>query len=325
MMSPSSPRPNPLTCQDETAAEELTEILRGLSLPLKTLSPKFFYDERGSALFEAICELPEYYLTRAELHIMREHIDAIAARVGPRVSVIEFGSGSSLKTRILLAHLDEPAAYVPVDISSDHLSAAAAALAGDFPDLEILPVAADFTKPFALPSPRLWPERNLVYFPGSTIGNFSPRDAHALMRVMHGEAGDNGALLIGLDLVKDPAILEQAYNDSQGVTAAFNLNILRRINREHGADFEPEAFRHRAIWNRNRSRIEMHLVSLCDQVVHIDGSDFRFERDEIMVTEYSHKYSLPQFSAMAENAGFQVVEGWTDPDRWFSVQFCLRR
>ena len=324
-MSPSSPQPAAMIRQHETAADDLSDILRGLSLPLKTLSPKFFYDERGSALFEAICELPEYYLTRAELHIMRNHIGEIAARVGPHASVIEFGSGSSLKTRILLAHLDEPAAYVPVDISSGHLSAAAAALARDFPDLEILPVAADFTKSFALPSPRLWPERNLVYFPGSTIGNFSPRDAHALMRVMHEEAGDNGALLIGLDLKKDPAILERAYNDSQGITAEFNLNMLRRINREYGADFDPEAFRHRAIWNRDRSRIEMHLVSLRDQVVRIDGSEFHFERGEIMVTEHSHKYSLPQFSAMAENAGFQVIESWTDPHRWFSVQYCLRR
>jgi L-histidine N-alpha-methyltransferase len=314
-----------LTEQDDTYEKDLAEIVEGLSREQKALSPKFFYDERGSALFEAICDLPEYYPTRTELAIMREHIGAMSDRVGPRASVIEFGSGSSLKTRILLQHLHCPAAYVPVDISRDHLVAAAEGLARDFPTIEILPVAADFTHSFPLPSPRVPPERNLVYFPGSTIGNFAPGAALDLLRVMHEEAGENGALLIGIDLKKDPAVLHRAYNDSAGVTAEFNRNMLRRLNREFGADFDLSAFRHRAIWNDADGRIEMHLVSQRRQTVHVGGREFGFEPDEFIVTEHSHKYSPLQFSAMAKRAGFRVTESWTDPNRWFSVQFCLRR
>jgi dimethylhistidine N-methyltransferase len=314
-----------LTDQDETYVKDLAEILEGLSLGQKTLSPKFFYDERGSALFETICDLPEYYPTRTEFGIMRRHAGDIAERVGPQASVIEFGSGSSVKTRILLDHLDRPAAYVPVDISRDHLAAAAADLARDFPAIEILPVAADFTHPFPLPSPRTPPLRNLVYFPGSTIGNFLPSAAHDLLRVMHVEAGEGGALLIGVDLKKDPEVLHRAYNDSAGVTAEFNLNMLHRLNREFGADFDVAAFRHRAIWNETDGRIEMHLVSLREQSVSVGGRTFSFRPDEFIVTEHSHKYSPRQFGAMAERAGFRVVDAWTDADRWFSVQYCVRR
>jgi dimethylhistidine N-methyltransferase len=314
-----------LTEQDDAVTDDLAEIIEGLSRTQKTLSPKYFYDDRGSALFEAICELPEYYPTRTELGIMRAHAGDIAERVGPRASVIELGSGSSVKTRILLKHLDQPAAYVPVDISRDHLVAAAAELARDFPAIEVLPVAADFTHPFPLPSPRIPPLRNLVYFPGSTIGNFSAPAALELLCVMHQEAGDNGALLIGVDLKKDPAVLHRAYNDSAGVTAEFNLNMLRRINREFGADFDLDAFRHRAVWDEEYGRIEMRLVSDRAQTVRIGGREIGFEPDEFIVTEHSHKYSPRQFGAMAEQAGFRVVDAWTDPKRWFSVQFCLRR
>ena len=323
--TPAPERAATLTEQKETAADDLAEILAGLSRPRKSLSPKFFYDERGSALFEAICELPEYYPTRTELAIMRGSIGEIADRVGPRASVIELGSGSSVKTRILLQHLDRLAAYVPVDISRDHLVAAAKDLARDFPAIEILPVAADFTHPFPLPSPRIPPERNLIYFPGSTIGNFAPEAAHDLLRVMHQEAGDNGALLIGIDLKKDPDVLHRAYNDSAGITAEFNLNMLRRINREFGADFDLEGFDHRAVWDAENGRIEMRLVSRRAQTARLAGREFRLEADEFIVTEHSHKYAPEQFSAMAERAGFRVVDAWTDPNRWFSVQFCLRR
>jgi len=314
-----------LSEQVETETDALQEIRQGLKRPQKMLSPKFFYDERGSALFDAICELPEYYPTRTELQIMRDHGQAIAARVGPRASIIELGSGSSMKTRILLENLAQPVAYVPVDISRDHLAAQSQALAEDFPEIEVLPVAADFTRPFRLPEPRREPLRNLVYFPGSTIGNFSHEAAQQLLQVIYQEAGPEGALLIGIDLKKDPAILRRAYNDCAGVTAEFNLNMLRRLNREFDADFRLEAFRHRATWNDAEGRIEMHLVSGCRQRVQVGGETYQFERGEFIVTEHSHKYTPGQFSAMAERAGFRTIDAWTDPNGWFSVQFCLRR
>jgi L-histidine N-alpha-methyltransferase len=324
-VTPTFTQTAPLLEQDEALTDDLAEILQGLARPQKALSPKFFYDERGSALFDAICELPEYYPTRTELQIMRSHIDEIADRIGPRAGVIEFGSGSSLKTRILLEHLASPAAYIPVDISRDHLVATADSLAQDFPDLEVLPVAADFTHPFPLPSPRIPPDRHLVYFPGSTIGNFAPPAALELLRVMYQEAGPGGALLIGVDLKKDAEVLHRAYNDSAGTTAQFNLNLLRRLNREFGANFELDHFRHRAIWNEAHGRIEMHLVSLREQDVTVAGEQFHFARDEFLVTEYSHKYAPAEFHEMAAQAGFVPTGSWTDPRGWFSVQLCDRR
>lgn len=313
-----------LTEQEQSATAELDEVLEGLSLPQKSLSPKFFYDQRGSQLFDAICELPEYYLTRTELGIMRAHIDEIVALVGPRASLIEFGSGSSLKTRMLLGRLEQLAAYVPVDISREHLMAAVASLAADYPDVEVWPVLADFTQPFELPDPTVMPLRNIVYFPGSTIGNFSPQQAHNLLKVMHVEAGDDGALLIGVDLQKDPTVIERAYNDDAGVTAEFNLNMLSRLNREFGANFNPDLFRHRAIYDEEFGRIELSLVSKCEQIVRVENSTFRFEKGEELLTEHSHKYTPEQFSQMAELAGFVVDTVWTDPGQLFSVQYCLR-
>lgn len=304
---------------------DLAEILAGLRQEQKTLSPKFFYDERGSALFEDITRLPEYYLTRTELAIMRRHVGEIAALVGPQASLIEFGSGSSLKTRILLEHLDRLAAYVPVDISRDHLYAAAEKLAAEYPHIEVLPVAADFTRPFRLPQPKVMPLRNLVYFPGSTIGNFAPDAALDLLRVMHQEAAEDGALLIGVDLEKDMAILERAYNDGRGVTAEFNMNMLRRLNREFDANFDLAQFEHRAVYVEARGRIEMHLVSLREQSVTIGGETLRFKQGETIRTECSHKYTVEEFGAMAERAGFEVHTVWTDDERLFSVQYCLRR
>jgi dimethylhistidine N-methyltransferase len=291
-------------------ADELAEILAGLRQQPKNLSPKFFYDERGSALFEKITELPEYYLTRAELSIMETHVGEIAALAGPKA--------------ILLAHLDRLAACVPVDISREHLLAAAGKLAAEFPQIEVLPVAADFTQPFRLPQPKVMPLRNIVYFPGSTIGNFGPDAALGLLRVMHQEAAEDGALLIGVDLKKDPAILERAYNDSQGVTAAFNLNMLRRLNREFGADFDLDAFEHRAIYDEALGRIEMHVVSLREQIVSIGDETFRFRKGETILTECSYKYTVEEFGTMAGRAGFAVHTVWTDAERLFSVQYCLR-
>ncbi len=302
-------------------AGDLEEVLAGLSAQPKTLSPKFFYDERGSTLFDAITRLPEYYLTEAELAIMRRHVDEIASLVGPQASLIEFGSGTSTKTRILLENLDQLAAYVPVDISGEHLLAAAAKVAADFPHIEVLPVVADFTRPFELPTPRVMPLRNIVYFPGSTIGNFTPAAALGLLRVMHHEAAEDGALLIGVDLKKDKAILERAYNDAEGVTAEFNLNMLRRLNREFGADFDLEAFEHRAIYNEELGRIEMRLVSRRQQAVSIDGQTFDFAPGETIRTEYSHKYTPAEFGSMAASAGFEITKVWTDDRNLFSVQW----
>jgi dimethylhistidine N-methyltransferase len=283
-VTPSSPQPVRLSEQSQDLSDELTEIVSGLARRPKSLPPKFFYDERGSALFEAICDLPEYYLTRTELQIMQENIEAIAGGIGPAACVIEFGSGSSLKTRILLERLDQISAYMPVDISRAHLAASAAALAKDFPAVEVLPVVADFMQPFELPSPRRPVRRNVVYFPGSTIGNFTPDAAHQLLRVMHHEAGPGGALLIGADLRKDPAILHRAYNDDSGITAAFNLNMLRRLNREFGADFKLVDFAHRAVWNEAAGRIEMHLVSRRQQTVRVAGREYPLQAGEFIVT-----------------------------------------
>jgi L-histidine Nalpha-methyltransferase len=303
---------------------EIAEIVAGLNLPQKMISPKYFYDERGSRLFEQICDLQEYYLTRTEIRIMRENISEMVKEIGPHVSVIEFGSGSGLKTRILLESLVELFVYVPVDISMEHLLETSAALKEDFPGLEILPVAADFTRPFPLPQPANMPVRNLVYFPGSTIGNFEPEAAIELLRVMHQEAGAGGALLIGVDLKKDRQMIESAYNDSEGVTAEFNLNVLRRLNREYGSDFDLDKFIHTAIYDESSGRIEMCLVSQHDQEVTLGEHLFSFTEGEKIITEYCHKFSLEDFRELASAAGFEHVNTWLDPNRWFSIQLYER-
>lgn len=304
--------------------DEFDELIDGLRQPEKTISPKYFYDEHGSQLFEEITRLPEYYPTETELGIMRDNIGEITRLVGRQASLIEFGSGSSLKTRVLLENLDELAAYVPVDISEDHLLESARRIREEFPDLDVLPVVADFTQPFQLPSPKVMPVRNIVYFPGSTIGNFTNDAAQDLLHVMYGEAGGGGALLIGVDLQKDPAIIERAYNDSAGVTAEFNRNMLRHLNREFGADFDLDAFAHSATYNEDEGRIEIRLVSETDQQFTLGGESFSIGKGEAILTEYSHKYTLESFAAMAEAAGFRVGRVWIDADRLFSVQYLVR-
>jgi dimethylhistidine N-methyltransferase len=301
-----------------------TELIAGLSQPQKMISPKYFYDEAGSQLFEQITELPEYYLTDAELEIMRTHVDDMAALIGKQASLIEFGSGSSLKTRILLEHLHELAAYVPVDISEEHLYASAMQIRSEFPGIPVHPVVADFTRAFDLPTPAITPVKNVVYFPGSTIGNFEYAEAKELLRVMYGEAGVGGALLIGLDLQKDPAIIDRAYNDSKGVTAEFNLNVLRHLNASHSADFDVDAFEHRAEYDEDKGRVVLELVSQKDQTFAIDSTEFKIADGETILTEYSHKYTLEGFARMAHDAGFEVERVWTDPDELFSVQYCVR-
>jgi dimethylhistidine N-methyltransferase len=296
------------------------EVLRGLRRAPKRLPSKFFYDAEGSALFERICAQPEYYLTRAELEIVDEYADDIADALGAGVALIEYGSGSARKTARLLAALADCAAYVPVEISPAALDGCAARIAAIAPALPIAPVCADFTQfelaPEALPAHR----RRVIYFPGSTLGNFDTPEALALLRQMRRQIGGDGAVVIGIDLRKDAATLEAAYNDAAGVTAAFTLNMLARFNRELQADFDLRRFRHRARWNAETSRIETHIVSTAEQSVRVAGWRIRFAADEAMLVEYSCKYSLPQFAALAARAGLRVERVWTDAQRRFSVQ-----
>ncbi|GAB4193349.1 MAG: L-histidine N(alpha)-methyltransferase [Roseiflexaceae bacterium] len=297
------------------------EVLRGLSLPQKELPPKLFYDERGSQLFDQITELEEYYPTRTELAITRRYVDEMAELIGPGSLLVEYGSGSSIKTRILLDHLHDLACYMPVDISEAHLHSSAAVLAAAYPHLDIRPVCADYTAPFELPALEPPPQRTVVYFPGSTIGNLHDDEAVQLLRQMAGLIRAGGGLLVGADLQKDRAVLERAYNDAAGVTAAFNLNILGRLNRELGATFRLSLFEHRAFYNEAHHRIEMHLVSTQAQTVLVDGVAVHFAAGETIHTECSYKYSLEGFAAMAAAAGLRVQKVWTDPKAWFSVQY----
>jgi dimethylhistidine N-methyltransferase len=305
----------------EMFAEERAEILAGLKAPQKRISPKYFYDQRGSELFDEICALPEYYPTRTELGIMERHLPEIAELVGPQAAVIEFGAGSSAKARQLLAELHDPVAYVPVEISGEYLVGQADELARHFPQLSIVPVVADFTKPFDLPAHPTMPQRNLVFFPGSTIGNFTRAEARNLLEIMRQEAKPGGALLMGVDLVKDVQTIEAAYNDTQGVTAEFNRNVLLHLNAALGSDFLPHRFCHEAIYDVHNERIEMRLVSLTEQSVHVDGETIRFTAGEHILTEYSHKYSIEHFRALARQAGLRPEGVWTDADELFSVHY----
>lgn len=299
----------------------LDEVTEGLSRNPKMLPPKYFYDEAGSKLFDEITGLDEYYITRTEAAIMRHHAEAMASAIGSGALLVEFGSGSSEKTRILLDQLVDPVGYVPVDISSEYLAQVARRLRRKHPGVPILPLAADFTIPLDLPKPPRAPTRTVVYFPGSTIGNFPMLEAGRLLARMKRLAGPGGGVLVGFDLLKSPDRLHAAYNDAAGVTARFNLNLLARLNAELGADFDVSAFRHEAPFNAEACRIEMHLVSLRDQVVHLGGRAFTFETDEPIVTEYSHKYSMDAFADLALTAGLAARRSWTDPERLFCVQY----
>ncbi|MDE2091988.1 MAG: L-histidine N(alpha)-methyltransferase [Gammaproteobacteria bacterium] len=320
-MQPSALLPVNLRDQHPRAADMREEILSGLRAAQKTLPCKYFYDERGSELFDAICELPEYYLTRTELSIMEAHVGDMTTALGAGVLLVEPGSGSSLKSRLLLDHLSNPVAYVPVDISRAHLMDAANRLNRLYADLEVLPVCADFNQKFEIPVPRRSASRTIIYFPGSTIGNFEPKAAIQLLIRLRRLAGEDGGLLIGVDLHKDKRVLENAYNDSAGITAAFNLNLMRRINCELGSDFDLTRFHHHASYNADEGRIEMHLVSLDHQVVRIGYESVRLHSNEHIVTEYSYKHTLPGFAALALKAGLVVKRVWSDDRRWFSVQY----
>jgi dimethylhistidine N-methyltransferase len=295
------------------------DVLRGLALPDKALLCKYFYDQRGSELFDQICRLEEYYPTRCELEILRRRGPDMARRIGPSAVLIEYGSGSGVKTRRLLRLLERPAAYVPVDISGEHLDHSARRLQQHFGGLAVLPVCADFSRPFA--PPPLPAGRRVVYFSGSTIGNFHPPEAQELLAGIARLCGPGGGLLIGVDLKKDRQTLERAYNDRLGVTAAFNLNLLARINRELGGDFDLGRFAHRAFYDEAAGRIEMHLDSLAGQTVHVGGRAFAFRQGEGVHTECSYKYGLEEFAALAATAGLRVEAVWTDAAGLYSVQY----
>jgi dimethylhistidine N-methyltransferase len=293
------------------------DVVAGLSAPQKFLPPKYFYDAAGSALFERICRLPEYYLTRAELALTRAHVGAIARFAGRGCRLVEYGSGESLKTRLVIRAL-RPAAYVPIDISPEALRAAARRLAREFPWLEILPVEGDFSRPLEIPGGR---QPAVVYFPGSTIGNLAPDEAHAFLSMSRGIAA---RMLVGVDVKKDPVVLHAAYNDAAGVTAAFNLNLLARINRELGADFDLRRWRHYAFYNPQEGRIEMHLVALAAQSVRLDAHRFRFAAGETIHTENSYKYSLEEFRDLAQKAGFRSEKAWIDSRGLFALHGLVR-
>ena len=294
-------------------------LLAGLKRQPKSLPCKFFYDEAGSILFDRICELPEYYPTRTELGLLERHAADFADLIGPDAELVEFGAGAGRKVRLLLDALERPRGYMPIDISGDYLQGVAAKLAEDYPNLRVRPVVADYTKPFALPA-KAEGARRVGFFPGSTIGNFPRADAVAFLR-MAAEKLAGGGLLIGVDLVKDPARLHAAYNDSAGVTAAFNKNVLARANAELGADFDLDAFAHHAFYDPRAQRIEMHLVSLTRQRVHLLGQTVAFAEGETTHTEDSHKYTLDGFRALASEAGFAPRAAWTDAERLFSLHW----
>jgi dimethylhistidine N-methyltransferase len=302
---------------DEQTSAFARDAVGDLSQHPKRLSPKYFYDAAGSELFEAITRLPEYYPTRTELGILRDRADEIAAIIPKGAALVEFGAGAATKVRLLLAKC-AIGAYVPVDISGEFLNAQAAGLRKDYPALAVYPVAADFTEPFELPS-AIAGMPKVGFFPGSTIGNFEPHEACGFLRGARQILGAGALMIIGADLEKDERVLYDAYNDAAGITARFNLNVLVRMNRELGGNFDISSFTHRAIYNRERHRIEMHLISKKHQVVRMLGTSFSFRHGESIHTENSYKYSIERFAALARGAGWRVRTSWTDQANMFSV------
>ena len=294
------------------------EMLAALSQRPRRIAPKFFYDEAGSALFDRICDLPEYYPTRTEFGLLHAHAGEMASLIGPAADIVEFGAGSLTKIRVLLDALPRPRRFVPVDISAEHLHASAVPLRRAYPGLEVLPLAGDFTAELALPASG----HRIGFFPGSSIGNMDRDEALAFLRRCSGWLR-GGGLLIGVDLVKDPRVLHAAYNDSAGVTAAFNRNLLVRANRELGTDFVPEQFAHYAYYDPAQRRIEMHLVSRCKQRVHLGGREFTFAEGESLHTENSHKYTVADFRSLAAEAGFEPRAVWSDAQGRFSVHWLV--
>ena len=298
--------------------EFLRDLKRGLARPQKAISPKYFYDAQGSALFDRICSLPEYYPTRTELAILRKHAREIALHIGPHAEIVEFGSGSMEKVRVLLDALDRPQRYVPIDISESHLLDAAQRMRLAYPALEVEPLVADYTQVLVLPPDEPSEGRRVGFFPGSTLGNFEPQDALHFMQ-MCAKTLEGGALILGVDLVKSPDLLHAAYNDAQGVTADFNRNVLVRANRELGANFQFDQFAHSAFYNAPYQRIEMHLVSTCQQTVSVDGATYRFAQGETLHTENSYKFTVAGLHQLALRAGFTPGQTWADADNTFCL------
>lgn len=313
-----------LTDLHPTPDDILGDVLAGLSQSPKRLPSKYFYDRRGSELFEQITRQPEYYLTRIELQLLADSAAEISTAVGPRAHVVEYGSGSGRKTRLLLDALDDPVAYTPIEISRSALLASVERLDREFDDVEVLPVCADFTQPVPLPRPAREAEHALVFFPGSTLGNFTHAESLRLLRAMRETMGERGGALVGIDLQKSPAVIEAAYNDAAGITAAFTLNLLARLNRDIGSDFDLHGFEHRAAYLREAGRIETFLVSRRAQDVTVEGRRFHFDAGEAMQVEYSHKYTDAGFVALAAEAGLRVAQWWNDPQDWFGLRL-LRR
>ena len=296
----------------------LEDVLLGLSRAQKTIPPKYFYDAAGSQLFERICELPEYYPTRTEMAIMNANIGEIAQFVGPAVQLMEFGSGAGVKTRLLIEHL-KPLLYMPIEIDGDTMQAAAADLTKRFPLLNIAGITADYSRHLVLPEFVLPIRKKVAYFPGSSIGNFTPEEAYEFLRRARRMVGSGGLLVIGVDLKKDKPTLDAAYDDAAGVTAKFNLNLLTRINRELGADFQVPRWGHKAFYDEAQGRIEMHLVSRFAQFTRIAGQRFDFAPGETIHTEISCKYSVDEFAAMAKSSGFSCDHTWSDERGMFAV------
>jgi dimethylhistidine N-methyltransferase len=301
-------------------ADFLAEVIAGLSSSPRTLPCKFFYDERGADLFQKICELPEYYITRTETELLRRSAPEISESIGANAALIGFGTGAGIKTRMLLEQLQNPIAYIPVDISKQRLIDSAIELSKAMPALEILPVCADYLQELQLPKPLRKPDHVAVFFPGSTIGNLEPHVAEDFLRRVCRLCGKSGGLIIGIDLRKGRDVLEAAYNDSAGVTAEFNLNLLVRANRELNADFDLARWKHRAVYNESEGRIEMHLVSEGDQTVHVGGREFQFATGEKIITEFSYKHTIDGFTRLAASAGFREASRvWTDPAKMFAI------
>jgi len=298
----------------------LSEALAGLGATPKTLPSKYFYDDRGSALFDLICELPEYYVTRVETALLGNIADEVAKIIGQDAAIIEYGTGSSEKIRILLSALKRPAAFVGVDISGDALLGVTDAMARHFPDMDVHGVCADFTQSLKLPT-LAGSGKRVVFFPGSSLGNFDHQQAEDFLANAAKTVGPDGALLIGIDLKKDVDTLNAAYDDAQGITAQFNLNLLTRLNRECGADFDLEDFRHRAFYNAKAGRVEMHLVSQRAQTVSLGGTNIAFTKGETIHTENSYKYSTSEFQDLSLRAGLMPLHVWTDADQLFSLHY----
>ena len=307
-----------MTVTDSETLQFMQDMQAALSQSPKSISPKYFYDQAGSALFDRICELPEYYPTRTELSILQTHAADMARHMGEHADIIEFGAGSLQKIRLLLNAASQPARYVPMDISGPHLQAACATLQKEFPALHIQPMVADYTRAWQLPAALPQAGKRVAFFPGSTIGNFSPSQALAFFRNCAKHL-TGGALLLGVDLIKSPDVLHAAYNDAQGVTAAFNLNLLKRANRELGCDFDLSQFAHSAFYNAPLQRIEMHLLSLKTQTVHLNGNAYAFHEGETLHTEYSHKFTIAGVQLAAQSAGLQAGPVWTDPQHLFGL------